>query len=66
MSQEQQILEHLKAGHALTPIEALQQFGCFRLGARIHDLKQRGYAIDCEKVEQGGKRFARYSMARGA
>lgn len=63
MSQEQQILEHLKAGHSITQLEALQRFGCFRLGARIHGLKQRGYAIDCEKVERGGKRFARYRMA---
>ena len=45
MSQEKKILEYLLAGNTLTPIEALNMFGCFRLGARICELRQRGYEI---------------------
>lgn len=60
-SQESLILKYLQAGHALTPLEALEKFGCFRLGARIWELKKR-HDIHCEMVEQGGKRFARYSL----
>ena len=47
----EQVLRHLKAGKPITPVEALGKFGCFRLGARIYDLKQRGYRIDRQMVD---------------
>jgi hypothetical protein len=62
MSQEQSILAHLERGNTITPLEALNMFGCFRLAARVRDLKDRGHAIACEKVEANGKRFARYRL----
>lgn len=40
------ILAHLSAGKAITPLDALDDYGCFRLGARIHDLRAQGYEID--------------------
>ncbi len=33
MTQSQQILCHLRGGHVLTPVEALEKFGTFRLAA---------------------------------
>jgi hypothetical protein len=64
MSQEQQILNHLRSGKHLTPIEALNRFQCFRLGARIHELKQAGHPITSTMVElPNGKRVASYRMA---
>ena len=62
MTQTQQILQHLKQGNTLTPIEALNLFGCFRLGARIYDLKDMGYNIETEMVTQNRKTFARYRL----
>ena len=62
MTQTQQILNHLKQGNTLTPIEALNLFGCFRLGARIYDLKDMGYNIETEMVTQNRKTFARYRL----
>ena len=44
-TQANQILLWLKRGHSITPLEALKKFGSFRLGARIYELKQRGYLI---------------------
>lgn len=38
LSQEQKILAYLKDGHTLTPLEALNKYGCFRLAARINAL----------------------------
>lgn len=38
-SQKARILEYMKQGHSISPIEALNLFGCFRLGARIADIK---------------------------
>jgi len=47
----------------LTALEALQRFGCFRLAARIADLKTEGMHIDTVMVadEDTGKVYARYS-----
>ena len=33
-SQEDNILEHLKQGNRITPLDALYKFGCFRLASR--------------------------------
>jgi hypothetical protein len=64
-SQGDQILAHLRAGNSLTPLEALHKFGCFRLGARIYDLKQDGHDIHTDLVEIDGKRVACYRIASG-
>jgi hypothetical protein len=61
MSQLQQILNHLRRA-PLDPLTALKRYGCFRLGARIWDLKRKGFAIRTAWVRQGGKRFARYQL----
>lgn len=51
-SQTSRILSYLLEGHSLTPIEALQKFGTFRLGARIKDIeKQLGYAPRRDRVK---------------
>lgn len=62
------ILEHLKQGHSITSLAALDLFGCFRLGARIWDLKhRRGYDIETEILETvSGKRIAQYRLRNRA
>ena len=63
-SQAKRILEYLKAGNGITPMDALDLFGCFRLGARIADRKRMGYDIVTERVKvEGGKYVARYHLA---
>lgn len=58
------ILAALQAGRALNPLDALNEFGCFRLGARIYDLKCAGYLIETKMVRSvDGARFASYSLA---
>lgn len=47
----EQVLAHLKSGKPITPVEALHHYGCFRLGARIYDLKQRGHHIEKQMIE---------------
>lgn len=66
MSQEKQILNYLLAGNKITPLEALQKFNCFRLGARIYDI-QKEYPllkIKSEIIEdrKSGKHYAQYSI----
>ena len=66
ISQSEQILKHLKDGGQITPIEALEHFGCFRLAARISDLRKQGHNIIATPVTQDGKTFCRYHLAKFA
>ena len=61
-SQTARILTDLKSGKTITPIEALNNHGCFRLAARIHRLRERGWPIKTELVEDDGKTFAKYYL----
>lgn len=63
-SQLKLILAHLQKGVSITPIEALQLYGCFRLSARIFDLKDAGHKIRTDIVQRGKKKFASYSLEK--
>ena len=45
MTQTQMILNHLKSFGSITPRDALELYGCMRLGARIYDLRKAGHSI---------------------
>ena len=62
LTQNQKILDYLKSGKTLTPLLALEKFGCFRLSARIFNLRQEGNPIVTENVTRKGKTFAEYSL----
>ena len=62
MSQNKQILSYLQQGKKLTPITALNKFNCFRLSARILDLRKEGHNITTENVTRKGKTFAEYLL----
>jgi hypothetical protein len=59
-SQAKEILDHLESGKPLTAISALTNFGCFRLAARIFELRKEGHDIHEVTIEHGGKRYAEY------
>lgn len=64
MSQSEAILAHLQSGKHLTAIEALERFRCFRLAARIQDLRRAGIAISSQIVTlPNGKRVSKYRLA---
>lgn len=65
-AQSQMILEYMAQGHRISPLEALNKFGCLRLGARIYDLKNEGHNIITEIVSENGKRYARYTLIKMA
>ena len=46
----------------ITPIEALNKFGCFRLAARIHELKNQGWTIKSSVITRNNKQVAQYSL----
>ena len=67
MTQCDKILRHLKDVGSITPVDALRDYGCMRLGARIWDLKRMGHHIDMA-LETGENRYgektryARYTL----
>ena len=63
MNQIQEIKKHLEKGYEITPIRALNLFGCFRLSARIFDLRREGMEIKTRIVRDGQKHFAAYRKA---
>lgn len=61
-TQRKGILEYMQKHGHITPIEALEQFGCFRLSARIWELRKAGYIIKTTSHKKSGKRFAVYHL----
>jgi hypothetical protein len=65
-SQSLSILLALKRGKGavgLTAIDALERYGCFRLAARIYDLREEGHKIKTRFHQRSGKRIAEYFLA---
>jgi len=67
MTQREMILHYMRENGAITAWEAMREFGCMRLGARILELKQQGIPIITEfetAKNRYGKpvTFARYKV----
>ena len=45
-TQAELILNHLNECGFITPLDALNLYGCFRLAARVHELKKQGHPIE--------------------
>jgi len=66
MTQSQMILDYLKAGNSITQMDALKIAGCFRLAARIFDLRAQGHRIEMVPVHtDNGKYIASYKLNKG-
>lgn len=61
-TQKEAILDYLMAGNTITPLEALDKFGCFRLADIIFKLKKDGYNIETAMIKDGDKWYARYKL----
>ena len=67
MSDKLRALAYMEEHGSITPMEALDSFGCYRLGARIWDLRRDGYDITTEivvDVDRHGEpmRYAKYTL----
>jgi len=66
-TQKNQIREHLLSGRTITPIQALDLYGCFRLSARIYDLRETGMNIKARsRITPTKKRVAEYFVDKEA
>tara|TARA_R110000764_G_scaffold181818_1_gene267772 strand:- start:306 stop:554 length:249 start_codon:yes stop_codon:yes gene_type:complete len=64
-SQSGRILKHMQEGYGITPITALNKYGCFRLAAVVFDLKKEGHNIRTTIIKENNKKFARYKLTQG-
>lgn len=70
MTQCERILRHMQDYGSITQAEAITEYGIYRLGARIWDLKAQGVPIRSETVSGKNRygehtSFSRYSIAPG-
>lgn len=61
-TQKEQIKKYLLSRKTITPIQALNKFGCFRLAAVIYKLKDDGLKIVTEMEYNKKKQFAKYRL----
>lgn len=62
-SQTERILQYMLEGHSITPLEALNTFGCGRLAARVAEIKAKGYLVYSEFITTpSGKRVKQYYL----
>ena len=69
MTQSDRILRHIQDFGAIPQAEAAAEYGIYRLGARIFDLRAAGWPIVSTSVESKNRygettRFASYSLAK--
>lgn len=67
MTQADMILNYMRENRSITPLDAIREFGCLRLAARIADLERNGWVIQHgreQSVNRYGKpvQYARYTL----
>lgn len=62
-SQTKAILHHLMTAGPITVLDAQNRYRCYRLGARIWDLRHLGVDIDTRRIKtSGGASIAEYKL----
>lgn len=67
ITQTELIMDYFMKHHSISQPEAADIFGCWRLGARISDIKKKGVQIKKETITKKNRyghtcNFARYSL----
>ena len=70
-TQKKKVLRHLELYGSIDPVQALQEYGVFRLAARIDELRRDAYEIETHLVKTVNRfgedvRFGRYVLHRPA
>lgn len=64
MSQTDEMLRDLRAGMGITPLDALNRYGCLSLSQRISELRRQGFIFSEEWVAlPNKKRIKKFSLA---
>lgn len=68
MTQKEMVIDHIKTYGFITPLEAMQEYGIYRLAARINELKASGLNIKTSTISSKNRHgktvtFASYSLS---
>ena len=63
-TQKQNVIDHLVEHKSITPLEALNLYGIFRLGAIIHTLRHKHKMHINSKIADGDKNYAIYTWGK--
>ena len=68
-NQVRDIIRYMNDHGSITPMEALQEFGCMRLASRICDIKTLGYVVGSKRETRKNRygrtvSYARYWLER--
>lgn len=63
-SQTKQLKKWLKSGRSISPLQALNQLGIYRLASRCHDLRNEGMDIETKMIYQYPVKFAQYKLRK--
>lgn len=69
MTQEKQVLQHMKEHNFITSMGAIDAYGITRLADRIFNLRKKDYNIKTEMISKLNRykkpvHFARYSLVK--
>lgn len=64
ISQKDKILGWLLDDRSITPEESVNKWRCWRLAARINELRDYGWDIETEMINKNGVSYAKYRMLR--
>ena len=64
-SQSAWIFTQLTNGRKLSAFEAAREIGCFRLAARVNDLRKKGVDVKTYIHRDGSKHWAIYYIEQG-
>ena len=70
MTQNEAVLSYMRRHGSITPLDAINDLGILRLGARIWDLRHDGHRIISELVHTANRhgepvKYARYTLMEG-
>ena len=63
-TKQDRVLTHLQTYGSITPLEALEKYGSFRLGALIFNLRKEGHDIETNIVPKKGYAKYTYSVSK--
>lgn len=66
MSQNSSVLSYLRKHRKITPRDAIYKLDCYRLSARIYDLRRKGHLIHRVLASGSKKRYAVYTLVKEA
>ena len=64
VTKQEKVLTHLQNHGSITPLEALEKYGSFRLGALIFNLRKEGHDIETNIVPKKGYAKYTYSVSK--